>query len=92
MDVAILVASQATLRYAGISGHQLSSGLIRLDSARVRTLVSNQALAAVLQFSGPHTVVVSVEDSLVAPVVHAQPRATNAADPTIMLAIAKRRP
>lgn len=40
-------------------------------------------------------VVVSVEDLLVALVVqlvHARPRATNAAGLTIMLAIAKRRP
>lgn len=57
-------------------------------------MVFNQALAAVLQFLGLDTVVVSVEGLLVVLVVlvvHAPPRATNAADPTIMLAIARRR-
>lgn len=89
--VAILVGSRAILRYAATLVIWLPSWLTRLNSARVRTVVFNQALAAVLQFLGLDTGVVSVEGLLVVLVVHALPRATNAADPTIMLAIAKRR-
>ena len=92
MAVAILVASQAILQYVGIPGG-MSIVLTKLFySARVRTLVFNRVLAAVLQSLGPGLVVVSVEDLLVALVVHAQQRATNAVGPTITLAIAKRRP